>query len=267
MAIDSLNSLLEFEAALVRYYELFNSYDRAMIKDAYNACQIAAFLRHPNFKFFFTKCAAIGIPLTILLKHELIYNNYCTDSSFLKSLFQKGRMAYLKRIDLPLQEEMQRRYQNEQKAKNSSDYLQICQGNFNRILELSKMGQFPGEALIGTNETLENIVVPTLCHYPYAYKFMEQYLNQAVLEGSLPPVSAMYIYSFSQTRKSVLYTKDIPDESTSFTLCYNLPFGKQSTDLVSVNRNRALKWIPSVSIFNKIRSELPKRGIHYQFGF
>lgn len=267
LKIDSLNAALQFDLALLKYFDLFSAYRRVMVKDAYNACQIAAYTSHPKFIDFFLLCGATGLPLNTILRNKQVFLRYQTDSLELKKQYLEKRILYLKRIDLTLQVEMQERYQKEQQAKGSTEYPSVCQENFSRILELSKQNRFPGEALIGTNDDLENVVVPTLCHYPYAYKQMEQYLNQAVLEGSLPPMLAMYVYGFSQTRTSVLYTEAIPVDTAAFNLCYNLPFGKQSNDIIRVDQNRAIKWIPSVSIQKQIKSELPKRGIDYQFGF
>ncbi len=52
-------------------------------------------------------------------------------------------------INQKLRDEMLSRYDLEQKSKGKENYLQICSDNFNRILELTSNGQFPGENLIG----------------------------------------------------------------------------------------------------------------------
>ena len=267
LKIEEYNSRGSFDSSIINYNDLFNLYEFVFAKDTYNACQIAALQNHNVFEHFFYLCAKSGIKKYKLLNNKLIKSKFDADTATLNALFNKGRDEYFKRIDIKLREEMIQRYNKEQKYKGSEKYYEICNENFNRILELSKQGNFPGENIIGIDDDIENIIIPTLCHYPYSYRILEPFLKEAVNNGKITPLSLMYVFGFNQTRKSILYTNEIPVDTINFNIAYNIPFGKQSTDFVEVNKQRALKKIFSLSIQNSLRSLNSKYGIDYLLGY
>lgn len=238
-----------------------------MARDAYNACQIAALKKHKSFSDFFFICAKSGISKGRLLSNQLILAQYVADSTKLAELHLKGTKDFLKRIDTALRREMIQRSDNEQKNKGKENYSKICADNFNRILELSKQGKFPGESLIGNSNEIESLIFPTLCHYPYSYTAMEPYLNDALNKGNMTRISLIYLYGFNQTRKSILYTPDIPNDTISFKVAYNMPYGKQSTDFAEVNKQRSIKKIFSMSVQNNLRNLNSTYGLDYKMGY
>ncbi len=267
LTIEACNARESFDSALVKYAYVFNKYKRVFAADAYNACQIAALKKHKFFPDFFYKCAQSGISKSRLLSNALIKNIFITDSTQLSALYAKGNKAYLKRIDLSLREEMLKRSSNEQKSKGQPNYASVCTDNFNRILELTKAGKFPGEYLIGLDEDIENIIFPTLCHYPYSFKMLQPYFAEALVKGKVTPLSVLYLYGFNQMRRSVLYTSAIPVDTTNFKIAYNIPYGKEVYDFIEVNKQRAIKKVASMEVHNALRNIRSKYGLDYLMAY
>lgn len=267
LLIEQCNSREHFDSSLVLYSEVFEQYKRVMARDAYNACQIAAIKKHILFYDFFYKCAQSGIPQSRLLSNKLIQSQYLTDSKKFDSIYLQGKEDYLYRIDTALRNEMLIRAENEQKNKGKENYSLICSNNFNRIVELSKEGKFPGESLIGVSDDIESITFPTLLHYPYSYSLMKPFLEEALSNGDLTRVSLIYLYGFNQSRKSILYTSDIPADTIQFKICYNMPFGIQSNDFIEVNKQRRIKKIFSIEVQSNLRSLNSKYGLDYLIGY
>lgn len=267
LIIEECNSRGSFDSSITLYAAIFNKYERVMARDAYNACQIAALKNHKLFPDFFTLCAKSGISSRRLLKNPLIRAVYVTDSTKHANLFLKGYNDYLQRIDTALRSEMIQRADNEQRNKGMENYSRICFDNFNRILELSKEGKFPGESLIGNSDEIESMIFPTLCHYPYSYVTMEPSLYEALRSGNLTPISLIYLYGFNQTRKSILYTSKVPIDTLNFNIIYNMPFSLQSNDFTEVNKQRAARKVISMSVQKGLNELNSKYGLDYLIGY
>ncbi|MBL7754025.1 MAG: hypothetical protein JNM44_06065 [Chitinophagaceae bacterium] len=256
-----------FENAMAAYHQLGQRFNRMLARDAFNACQIAAFQKSPQFHWFVYHSANAGILLSTLLENRLIREGFLNDTITFLQTYSSGYKRYSKRIHPDLREEMLRRYELEQKNKGRENYLQICTDNFNRILELAKNGQFPGEELIGVNADIESIVIPTLCHFPYSYVLLQPYLNKALQDGNLNLRSIFYLYSFNQARQSMLYTPQISIDTVHFTEIYNLPFGFQSEDTALVNRNRIRHGLLPLDAQKRLKSITAGYGIDYLMGY
>jgi hypothetical protein len=267
LIIEECTSQASFDSSIIMYFDIFSKYNRVLAKDAYNACQIAALKKHKYFADFFYNCAKSGITKSKLLNNGLIQSEFVLDSIKLNVLYSKGNKEYLKRIDTSLRREMIQRYETEQKIKGKEGYSAVVKENFNRILDLAKQGRFPGEDLIGNSDIMESIVLPTLLHYPYAYKVMESYLTDALDKGKVTPLSLILLYDFNQTRTSVLYTSDIPVDTVNFKTSYNMYFGKQSYDFAEVNKQRAIKKIYSIAVQKNLENLNLMYGLDYEFGF
>lgn len=267
LVIEQFNSRGSFDSSLTAYSDIFSKYDRIMVRDAYNACQIAALKKHKSFSKFFFICAKSGISKARLLSNQLIQVQYVIDSVKLTQLYLKGAKDYLNRIDTTLRREIIQRSENEQKNKGKENYSKICTDNFNRIFELSKQGKFPGESLIGNTDEIESLIFPTLCHYPYSYTAMEPYLIDALNKGDLTRISLIYLYGFNQTRRSILYTSNIPNDTLNFKVAYNMPFGTQSYNITEVNKQRAAKKVVSMSVQKGLKELNAKYGLDYLIGY
>ena len=267
LSIEECNSRESFDSSIVLYSEVFSKYDRVMARDAFNACQIGALQKSEAFYNFFLRCAQSGITIKSLLGNALINTQYRVDSVRCIRLYQEGYADYMARIDTALRSEMIERAALEQRNKGNEKYAGICSDNFNRIIELCSKGQFPGEDLIGNSEDIENIIFPTLCHYPYSFVKLESCLNEAVKNGSLTPLSLVYLYGFNQTRKSVLYTNDIANDTIHFNIIYNIPFGLQSYDFSEVNMQRRLRGIFTMEVQERLRKLRAKYGVDYLMGY
>lgn len=267
MTIEENTANEDFDKSIKLYNDLFREYPLVLAKDAYNACQIAALQKNKVFTDFFDICAKSGIEKNTLLKNYHINSEYKKDSVNLTTLYVKGHNTYLSRIDTTLRREFLSRYENEQKNKGLNNYLQICTDNFKRIEELSKQNKFPGENLIGPYKNLSSLILPTLQHYPYSYVYMQSHLWQAVQLGKITPIAVLYLYSFNQIRKSVLYNSDIPQDTINFKICYNLPFGKESADINEVNHQRKIKNVIPVQTLDKLLDLNTKYRLDYNFGF
>lgn len=238
-----------------------------MARDAYNACQIAALKKHKSFSNFFFLCAKSGISKQRLLKNSIIQSQYFEDSTKYKAIHLKGTQEFLTRIDTALRREMIERADKEQKNQGKENYSKICADNFNRILELTKQGKFPGESIIGISEDIESIILPTLCHYPYSYKELKPFLTKAINEGNITPIALIYLYGFNQTRRSILYSPNIATDTLNFKISYNMPFGHQSNDFTQVNEQRKIKNIMSISVEKGLKELNKKYKLDYLFGY
>lgn len=268
LRIEEATSNENFDESLRLYHELFEQYEYVFVRDAYNACQIAALTKHISFSDFFFQCAKSGVRLNLLLHNTHISTLYKSDSSTLNSLFLNGYTIYSERLDTSLRNEFTNRFENEQKNKGKKNYREICTDNFTRIYELAKQNRFPGENIIGTDANLENsFVLATLLHYPYSYTLLEPYLWKAVQSGQAQPQMILYLYSFNQTRTSILYDSSIPVDTVNFKHCYNIAFGKKSDDITEVNRQRKTRQIFSVETEKKLQNVASKYRIDYRYGY
>lgn len=267
LRIEECTARENFDSSITMYFDLFNEYERVFSKDAYNACQIAALIKHKHFSYFFTKCAETGIKKQFLFENELIHSSYLNDTISLNKSYIIGINKFNTKIDTALRRDFFRRYETEQKIKGKDGYAEICEDNFNRILDLAKQGKFPGEDLIGNTDLMESMVIPTFCHYPYSYKFIEPYLEEALNRGQITPISIVYFYGFNQARTSKLYNEKIPIDTVNYRICYNMPFGKQSYDFKEVNRQRLIHLIFSMATQNNLRNLRTKHKLDYQLGY
>jgi hypothetical protein len=268
LLIEEATSREDFTESLKLYVQTFREYDRVFARDAYNACQLAALTRSEQFDTFFAYCAQSGVPITLLLRNRLIAARYNADSARLRSLFIQGDAVYRSRIDTSLRNEFAERFALEQKNKSGDNYRAICTDNYNRIATLAAQGRFPGEAVIGPDDDLGNShVLATLLHYPYSYIALESALWNAVQSGNAQPAMVLYLYSFNQTRTSILYGSTVPVDTTHFTVCYNLAFGKRSNDLVEVNRQRRLRKVFSTDVEAGLQAIAAKYRLDYKVGY
>lgn len=268
LQIEELIGDEKFYEALKIYKSLFNSYEFIYSRDTYNAFQIACIIKDTAWHSYVFQCAKAGVPKSNLLTYSNIDSLPNLVSSQIDSIYKIGRTIYLSRINQSLRSEFQNRFKLEQAHKGLPDYKEICYNNFNRILELAKDNRFPGEQLIGADEELENnIVFATLLHYPYSYKILDEYIQEGILSGNIQPLCALYLYGFNQTRTSVLYTYRIQNDTVNFKPCYNLPFGKMSTNIELVNKNRKAKYISSTLVHNKLDNVAKKYHFEYKLGY
>jgi hypothetical protein len=258
----------DFIPALNLYASLFHQYENIFARDAYNACQLAALMKHKEFNTFLSTCGKSGVDKTVLLHNYQITKAYQADSITFNSIWMEGYQKYLVRIDTSLRREWEERFAKEQAHKGKADYKHICIDNFNRILHLAKSGSFPGENLIGVNEDLENaFVFATLKDYPYSYSYIKNYLWSSVQSGGTQPLSVLYVYGFNQTRTSVLYTSDVPVDTVNFKISYNLPFGRPSTDLEKVNQQRKIRGVFSVETQQQLEAVSRKYHLDFKEGY
>lgn len=255
----------EIGAAVLSYRQAFDGVPHVFARDAYNACQLAALDSSEHFGLFYALCARSGVSRSLLNRNRLIQGRVLQDSLRYHAIYAEGRTQYRKRIDTALRAEFSGRFQLEQSYKGKPGYREVCSDNFNRILLLTQQGRYPGEDLIGPDEELEDYYVrATLLHYPYSYVLLQEQLLQGLAEGKVQPGMLLYLYGFNQTRNSVLYTPNIPVDSTHFLVCYNTPFGKQSEDTAAVNRARAAFYVPSLQA-SRLRILVAKKyGIDFR---
>ena len=107
----------------------------------------------------------------------------------------------------------------------------------------------------------------TLLHYPYAYRELSVYLWEAVRKGEAHPLSLIYLYGFNQTRTSILYTSDMPEDSQHFKACYNVPFGKHSGNMAAVDSARDAAYLHTVEMDRRIDAAARESGMHFMKGW
>lgn len=266
--IEEFTANEEFERSVLLYKELFGNYDRVFARDAYNACQLAALTHSNTFACFLDLCAKSGVGKSLLTSCHCIADQYRKDTVRYDSIFNQGRQVYFSRIDIRLRNEFMERFREEQEHKGKADYKSVCYDNFERILQLSKQGKFPGEDVIGVDENLENsYVFATLKHYPYSYVILADYLWASVQSGGTQPLAVLYVYGFNQSREGRLYGKIGSADTVRFRQCYNLPFGKYSGDLAEVDKARREKQVFTTLIQQKLGMVSRKYDLDYKFGY
>jgi hypothetical protein len=258
----------DFDQAIIGYKALIKDYGRLLARDAFNACQIAALLKHPYTDSLYYHCALAGVP-EALAKHNIhIAKARMQAIDHFDALYIAGNTQYLSRIDAKLRKEFIDRYNKEQQMKSDPDYKDIVTANFNRIQQLAAQGKYPGEQTIGVDNNLENTyVTATLLHYPYSYKLLEREIEAGIRRGEIQPLGALYVYGFNQTRTSVLYNQNVPHEDAYFNLTYNLPFGKYDSNAETVNVNRANKMVSSLKVHSDIDRVAKQYRIDYKLGY
>jgi hypothetical protein len=257
----------DLDRAIGYFATAFENRERVFVRDAFNACQLAAYRGSEFFPEMWHACARSGIAKDVLLQNRHINEAYSKDSTTLNKKYREGRKMFLAKMDPALRAEFKERYETEQKIKGKPNYREVCSDNFNRILSLAKQGRFPSEDLIGTDDDMScYYVLATLLHYPYSYTALQPYLLQAVKDGKFPPAAVIYIYSFNQTRTSLLYA-GVPEDKIHFKVCYNMVFGQTSEDIAEVNRQRALVWLPSLDVERKATAVMRKHRLVYKTAF
>jgi hypothetical protein len=258
----------DFDQAIIGYKALIREYGRLLARDAFNACQIAALLKHPYTDSMYYYSALAGVP-EALAKHNIhIAKARMQEIDHFDALYKAGNTQYLSRIDVNLRKEFIERYNREQQMKSDPDYKDVVTANFNRIQQLAAQGKYPGEQTIGVDNNLENTyVTATLLHYPYSYKWLEREIEAGIRRGEIQPLGALYVYGFNQTRSSVLYDQKVPHEDAYFNLTYNLPFGKYDSNAETVNANRAKKMVSSLKVHSDIDRVAKQYRIDYKLGY
>ena len=255
--------------ALKLYAGAFKPHSFVFPRDAFNACQVAVLTKNcALIDTMLFRCALSGVPEKVINGNSLITGAYSSDTERFRQLYTAGEQIYLARINKSLRREFQQRYRLEQENKGTATHKDICADNFQRILELAKSNQFPGEQLIGVNDNLENArVSATLKHSPYSYTALLPYLPDALRKGEIQPLWLMYIYGFSQSRTSVLYTNRTPVDTVNFKDHYNLAFGIKSTDTIAVNKARKKAGLHSMEMQQKILDQATIYGIDFRMGY
>lgn len=262
-----------YSESLKFYLNTFKNYNFVFACDAYNACQIASLInRKEEIDSLIYLCGKSGISKSRLFKNRYIFREYQSDTIKYNSFYLSGRKEYLKRVDYSLRNEIQKRYTLEQKNKGGKNYKDICNENFNRILELCKKGRFPGEQLIGIDDELGNAVVfATLANYPNSYLILRQYLDSALKYGEARPLQIIYLYGMNQSRVSALYKKkndvNIEYDTLNFKIYFNIGFGKRSDCIDEVNAERKKLNIFSIETENKLNGVIKQDSLDFRWGY
>ena len=267
MVVEESLAERNFDKAVDIYAVLFASYERPFARDAFNACQLAALRDSKFFEPFFLECAKAGVRKEMLVGNKQIGRLYRVNAGLYDQMYDEGYAVFRKRIDTALREEFVERYELEQQNKGNSNYKQIVYDNFNRIMELAKQGLYPGEYLIGSDELLNSYyTMATLLHYPYSYLALQPYFDKAIEKGKVQPRSAVYVYCFNQSATGILYA-GVAKNNKPFSACYNMSFGKDSKDIEEVNRQRRMKYLPSVEVEKKVEQIARANGFSYLWGY
>ncbi|HXS37832.1 MAG TPA: hypothetical protein VN721_14100 [Flavipsychrobacter sp.] len=253
-----------FPEALVHYDSAFKNYDFKFARDCFIAAQTAAYLNNDKHTFQYLQYAiAAGV------KPECI-SNQDIFQRFKKTLWWDKLedmrpilwKKYLARIDTSLTIEFVKRFTKEQELKDNtvrgdrSAYFHQVEDNVSRVQQLARQNKFPGEKLIGIDNSViatprvnqcnysADIVISSLNHFSYSYELMKNELTKAMLDGDLYPYELVNIFIFTKNRVCVFstnkkYTLETQiDKSADSNTFFNLAFEKQTVDTATANKNR-----------------------------
>jgi hypothetical protein len=269
-----------FELALQIYQSVFHEYDFVFAKDYFIAAQVSAFQGNDSLTYKLLKSAVkSGLKDTCIGGNQLFERFRQTPFwDTLRTNYPVWRKAYLKSIDMALISEFSKRYNLEQDFKRDPDYQYIVQQNFDRIKQLILADSFPGDQLVGLDDsklTVKNNdcncgnskVIVTLLHQPFAFSELEPLLIKAVERGDLHPREYATIYTREKRFVSVLYnnTDQLPD---NFPIYYfNFPFDQKEENLENVNTDRSKVGISSIEVDEGKRKLENKYGFKLFFGY
>ena len=259
---DLLNE--NFADALVHYDSAFKNYDFKFARDCFIAAQTAAYLNNDKHTFKYLQYAIVAGVKLECISSQSIFQRFKKTLWWDKLEDMRPTLwkKYLARIDTSLTIEFVKRYTKEQKLKDStargdrSPYFQQVEDNVSRVQQLARQNRFPGERLLGIdNSTIAtpgvnqcnysaDIVVPSLDHFSYSYELMKNELTKAMLNGDLYPYELVDIFIFTKNRVCIFHTdkkyilETHIDKSADSNLFFNLAFEKQTVDTATANKNR-----------------------------
>lgn len=242
----------KFYVAGLKLDTLFQKYPVKFAKDYVIAAQVSL-INHNQQKAikYLKEAMRKGVKLECLCSIKLIEQSLSDDDWIELELAAYGlRKKYLKQINLGLYKEFHNRYQHEQDAKRTDRYKAVVYSNLERIAEISKTHEFPGQDLIGTDNQAfapsisdcdcgNSKVIVTLLHYDYPIKKLGLVnLINEVKNGNLHPREFATIFDYEKSRLSVLYKFSDKEYFELPTYNFNFPFGEKISDLVKVNQDR-----------------------------
>lgn len=256
--------------ALKHYDSAFARYDFKYAKDCYIAAQIAAYEENNEKTFWYvTYAIRAGVKYQCLQNNRLFKKFWESEyAGTVQREKDSNRSVYLKRIDLEKCKEWSKRFEEEQAVKGKGEvYYQKVADNVAAIEKLLRRGIFPGERLIGVDNSIAAAKIhvfrpedtcdyatsratPTLKHYKYSYEVFRSQLIEAMLGGYLHPYELLDIFIFNKNKVSRVelpkeYKKELSlDTSKENGLYFQRAFERGHSDSLTVLKNRFDWYIP-----------------------
>ncbi|WP_191859453.1 hypothetical protein [Hanstruepera ponticola] len=271
----------KFEEAEVLLNALLISYSPPFAKDYVIAAEICL-LNNNNEQatYWIKESIKKGVKVQCLKDIDVFrdkLNN--SDWSRLESDLMSLQTAYLSSIRIGLSKTIHRNYQKEQLSKKAKNYKGIVYSNFKKIKELLNENTYPGENLIGIDNSDDaskiddcsfdnSKITVTLLHYTHPiYELTEEKLIEFIKKGSLHPREFAQIYTFEKNRISKLYKTSIKTGLIKSDYNFKFPFEKRKSDSQRVNKDRSNFGICSLETDRKKTEIEEKYGIKLKFGY
>jgi len=270
-----------FNEAQIAFEKLFEEYEVKFVKDYVVAAQVNLLIdKKKNGLKYLKESTKRGIKIECLKSINLLEEKLnLNDWQILETHKADARKIYLSGIDLKLNQEFHKRYQEEQDARSHPKYKEVVYSNFNRIKELLEEDKFVGEQRIGIDDQKyaksisdcglgNSKVIVTLLHYDYPISEIgEEKLIKAITKGELHPREYAYIYNYEVNKISKLYKKSKKKYENLPDYKFNFPFGKKIEDIRRVNKDRMKFGICNYQIDLKKKALIKKYGLKLDFNY
>lgn len=270
-----------FEEAETLLNALLASYSPTFAKDYVIAAEICLLNNNKDQATYWIKESIKKGVKVQCLKDIRVFKDKLKNSDWsrLESDLMSLQTEYLSSIKIGLSKIFHRNYQKEQLNKKAKNYRGIVYSNFKKIKELLNENTYPGENLIGIDNSDDaskiddcsfdnSKITVTLLHYPHPiYELTEEKLIMSIKNGSLHPREFAIIYTFEKNRISKLYKTSGKSRALKSNHNFQFPFEKRKSELQQVNQDRAKFGICSLEI-DEMKPEIEKKyGVKLNFGY
>lgn len=277
IAIEDVIVKEDFNIADVMFDSLFCDYDPPFLSDVLIALQVSALVKNINHcRQLLSLSVKKGAQLDCLRQLEILNTLPVEVWKPIEANFNELHRQYLKKIDTLLLNQFCKRYEREQRLKNTDSGLFVINENVFFIKHILRTtGKYPGERLIGIDlPGLKNnckccytsvVAAVTLYHYSYGFSDFEGYYLQALKFGYINPRQLAWLYigeRIARKERYFLYKDNPPIYWPDFPeYRFNFMFGYKTKNIERVNNDRAKFGICSYETDNKKKLIEKKYGI------
>jgi hypothetical protein len=263
--------------SLVTYKKAFASISFPFPKDAVAAYQVACLQQdYKSANDLLRTCFSLGFTwefmqsLTCANKHIALIGT----KKLVETEYPKLKKQYEASLDFELIHTIDTIFAIEQRIKNSSDsllYAKTVAENYSKIKKMLFGTTFNLRKKVGIgiafdpcnmDDPISKIII-TFLHQPFSFSDNENNLFQILKKGVIYPSQLAEIYSFEQSKTSVLYDKQKLEEEDKYKFSFNFPFGTKSTDTVFVAKCR--KSIGLCSYETALKKQMFHIDKHFYF--
>ena len=267
-------SILEsnYSEALELYQEAFKAVPTPFARDYYNAAVCAMLLENKKQSLtYLEKLASKGVSIDYLAQQP-VFDAMQTTKQWrkFKRKYPKYRKQYDSQVNLDLRADLDELYARDQYFREAKGGLRVYADTLRKIeaanteqfLEWVKTYGYPGEALIGVGDTLEqlprfSIIIQRQTKARQGYDF-SKILSEAVKQGRISPQAAAYLIEQQVGRSkygSKAYVQiscsTCEEERVSDNLGKYLEEKRTEKELLTIDANRKVLGLESFNDYKR----------------